>query len=247
MGIGNSKACRGGTADLGFITRYRYFRNGIGNLFPFTVFVQAGEGSLPVVVAAEGQGLIGFLPIRQQLHSHTLRPQPVLVVVVRPCLCHRNAGLLRRVSIGHIVAIHHGGITRNRIFGDGIEDFLTVCILRQAGKTPLPAILCGYGLRLLCQFLPVGIDPDGDRLRPLAVLIVVVIPRFGAGNRNGLRRMAVGDGEAPGRRVSDIGRITAYRRFFYGIIDLFTILKFIQIFKGTLPAIRFAQSQRLAC
>ena len=247
MGIGNSKACRGGPADLGFITRYRYFRNGIGNLFPFTVFVQAGEGSLPVVVAAEGQGLIGFLPIRQQLHSHTLRPQPVLVVVVRPCLCHRNAGLLQRVGIGNIVAVHHGSITFHRILRNGIENFLPIRVFRQIGKAPFPIIICGHRQRLIRQFRPIGIDPDGDRLRPLAVLIVVVVPCFEAGNSHGLRGIAVGDGEAPGSRVRDIGRIAAYRRFFYGIIYLFTILKFIQIFKGTFPAIRFAQSQRFAC
>ena len=247
VAVRNHEACGGISGDGSFIAFHLNFLDGVDNFLAVLEFIQSGKGIRPVVATAEGLGISDRLAICQQLYSNAFRLDAVLIVVVFPNLPDRDTGLARRVAVGDVEAIHLRGITRYGILGNGVDDFITIRILRQIGKTPLPAILCGYGLRLLCQFLPVGIDPDDDRLRPLAVLIVVVVPCFGAGNSHGLRGIAVGDGEAPGSRTADFSRIAAYRRFFYGIIDLFTILKFIQIFKGTFPAILFSQSQRLVC
>ena len=102
------------------------------------------------------------LTIRQQLHGNAFRTESILIVVVRPRLRHRNAGLLRRVGIGHIKIRIGWGITIHGVLGNGIGDFLSIRILRQAGKAPLPAIVCGHSYSLIFQLCSIGIEPDGD-------------------------------------------------------------------------------------
>ena len=246
MAVSNCETCGSVPVNYRVIAAYLHLLDGIDNFFPaIAVFVQIVKGSCPVIAAAECQCLLGFLAIRQQLHSNFRRPQAVLIARIVPCLCHGNAGLLRRVGVGHIEAVHRGGIAQYSILSNGIKNFFTIRVLRQAGKAPFPVILGGYGH--VIHLLAIGIETDGDGIGAFSVLIVFVIPCLGAGNRNGLRRITVGDGEAPGRRFGDIGCISVYRPLLYGVVNLLAIQKFIQIFKGTLPTIRFTQSQRLAC
>ena len=95
VAVGDDKSCGSVTSDHGIITVHLYLFDGIDDFLPVLVLVQTAKGSRPVVTAAECQGFLGFLPICQQLHGNAFRPDTILIVIIRPRLCHGNTGLLR--------------------------------------------------------------------------------------------------------------------------------------------------------
>ena len=163
MAVGDHKALGGITANHRVIAADLHLLDGIDNFFPaIAVFVQIVKGSCPVIAAAEGKGFLRVRTIRQQLHGNAFRLDAVLIVVVFPNLPDRDTGLLRRVGVGDIETVIGWRVAIHSILGNGIGDFLPVLVLRQAGKAPLPAIVCGHSYSLIFQLCSIGIEPDGD-------------------------------------------------------------------------------------
>ena len=86
-------------------------------------------------------------------------------------------------------------------FLDGVVDFNAVRILGQflEGIAPGVAIArdrvagCQF---LLCHRLTIGVEDDGDLIRPHAILIAVVVPDLGHRDIDSIGRIGVGDGKA---------------------------------------------------
>ena len=83
------------------------------------------------------------------------------------------------------ITSNHTVIAWYLVLRDGIDNILTVVILRKVRKRPFPAILSGNGGGIL-QFT-IGVQPDGDGIRALSFLIVCVVPDLAHGNVDGSR------------------------------------------------------------
>ena len=113
----------------------------------------------------------------------------------------------------------------------------------------MPVVRCRH--HLIRHFHAVGIEADGDALRPLAVLVVAVVPGLIAAHihHRCWRRcgfISVGDDKAVHRIASDGRRVTGNRHLFDGIGDFFIIQVILrQIRKCVLPAVAFIKRQCL--
>ena len=147
-------------------------------------------------IIRRGQGRFVLLhAIRQQVHRDARGPLAVLIVAVVPALGDGHAGLLRHVGVGDGEAACHAardlhGVTFHRFFGDGIDDFLPILILVQAGEGVCPIIRRRQGRIVL--LLAIRQQIHLDALGLLAVLVVVVLPYLGDGNID--RGQVVGEG-----------------------------------------------------
>ena len=85
------------------------------------------------------------------------------------------------MGIGDFKAIDGRSITIHSSFGHGVNQLSTILVLGQAGEfvLPLTCFVQGNGINNLaaCQ------QVDGDGSRALAVLVVVIVPNLGNGNR----------------------------------------------------------------
>ena len=247
MAVGNHKAGGSIAGNRSIITIYCHFLDSIGNFFSILIFVQAGKGTCPVVAVAENKVFPCILAVCQQLDSNAFRTDAVLIVVIHPCFCYLDTGLFRCVAIGNIEIRIGRRVAVYSILGDGIGDFLTVCILGKICKAPFPAIFSGYGQCFIFQLCSVCIEADGNGIRTFSVLVVGVIPRLGTGNLCGFWSVAVGNHKAGGSIAGNRSIITIYCHFLDSIGNFFSILIFVQAGKGTCPVVAVAENKVFPC
>ena len=220
------------------------FRNGVDNLRAGLVFVQTGEARLPLVVAVQHHGLAGVHVVRIQLDDHFLRTLAVLVVVVVPGLDHIYIHLAGGVAVLDVIAGHHSGVATHLFLGDGVDDLFAAGILVEVGEAPLPAIFRRHGLAV--NLLSVGQQIDGDILRALAILVVIVVPGLAARNFSDLlRHMGIGHNEAIFHGTGDVGIIVRNTQLCNRVCDRFAVFILGQIGEAALPVVLRVQRERL--
>ena len=103
------------------------------------------------------------------------------------------------MGVGDVVPAHGSAVARDGVLGDGVGNLGAVGIFGLAGEAPAPAIRSRD--RLAGHLGSVGLQTDGDAGGTFAVLVVRVIPGFGAGDVDSLGCVGVGEGEdvVPGR------------------------------------------------
>ena len=117
------------TINCRFIAINLCFADGVGNLLTIFVLRQIGETVLPVIFCGNCL-FINFLIILQEVYFNACGTLAVLVIIVVPGLLTINIGRFRRVGVGDVVIIVNGSfVTWHLIFGDGVDNWLTVFVL----------------------------------------------------------------------------------------------------------------------
>ena len=207
----------------GVAGRHGIFFHGILDLFALAELVKVLEGVGPAVSLIQFNRLAGSLVISQQVNGHARGALVVLVVGVFPDLGHLHFGLFDLVGVGDVVAFHLGGVDvlqfLGQIFLNAVGNFLTISMGRQVGEAVLPLGLGVHSLGFL--HLTVSQQVHGDGSRPLAVLVVRVVPGLGAGDASHTRIMSVGDGVAASSGAGDLRRLVArHSQLLDGVGDL---------------------------
>ncbi len=174
--------------DSGFIASNRVLGDGVNDFLAVAVLVQVFKGPCPAVSSGDNLG-IDFLAVSQQMNRNAVGTDAVLVVSVIPGLGTGNRHLLRNVGVGHVGAVHSGSIAGNRLLRDSILDLYTLVSVLVRSELPCPVIT---GNRLGINLLSISQQVDGDALRTLAILVIVVIPSLGTGDGDLRRVMGVG-------------------------------------------------------
>ena len=218
------------------VVRHFCFFHGILDLSTLAELVKVLEGVGPVVVGVQFNRLVGSLAISQQVDGHARGALVVLVALVVPDLGHRHFGLFDLVGVGDVVAVHGGGVDIHQIlaqhFLNAVGNFLTISMGRQVGEAVLPLGLGVHSLGFL--HLTVSQQVHGDGSRPLAVLVVRVVPDLGTGDAGHARSMGVGDGVAGSSVAGDGGLIAGHLQLFNCILNLNALFILGQV--GELPA-----------
>ena len=134
------------------------------------------------------------------------------------------------MGVGYIVAIYLGFVIGHCVFSDGVLNLSAVFILIQIGETPLPVIICGDGLGIFLGIADHQIDGDG--LGTLAVLIIVVIPDLGTGDRNTLGSILIGNRQS----IVGSGIVTGVC-FLNRIFDFLSVCVLSKALEGVFPTI----------
>ena len=227
----------------GVAGRHGRFFHGILDLSTLAELVKVLEGVGPVVGFAQFNRLVGSLAISQQVDGHALGALVVLVVSVFPNLGHRHFGLFDLVGVGDVVAVLGGGIAGRvvrrilpyQLFLNAVGDFCTIGVSGQAGEAVLP--VGGSVHNSGINFLAVRQQVHGDSSRPLAVLVVRVVPGLGAGDAGHARRVGVGDGVAGSSGAGDGGLIAGHLQLFNGILNLNALFILGQVGELPVPAV----------
>ena len=153
---------------------YRIF-NVLASLFR----IQFRKRTRPAVSFVQNKTLSGILSVRQKMNGNAVRPLAVLIVAVVPGLGDRKTGLVRHIAVcdgksGCGVTVDLCRVPLDRVFRNRIDNFLSIRILGKIVKAPCPAV-CGSNL-LTRYLFAVRLKADGDAVRPLAVLVILIIP-----------------------------------------------------------------------
>ena len=192
MRIGHIKAI-----DRGFITRYRFFFDGIRDLLTVRVFSQVCK--CPAIIGAD-RLTCSFLAVCFQNDGDLRRSDSVLVVGIRPGLRSGNSYGFRDMRIDHAIAISTvcGVIPFDRFFFDFVHDRLLRPDLIKIIKGPGP-ISAAIGRHGLCILQSPGtgrfihfIQLNSDACGALAILVIIIVPCLGTGNAGLFDRMRVG-------------------------------------------------------
>ena len=158
-----------------FVTFYWIFSNRISDLASFLILVQVLKLPAPAICCRHGLALY-LCSIRKEVDRDARRTFSVLVLAVIPGLASAHLGLLRRMDVLHVVAVHLAGVSCDIFLGDRIDDLLAILILIQIREVPAPVICCCHDFAVcLCSVFQ-EIDRDADRA--FAVLVIVVRPRL---------------------------------------------------------------------
>ena len=87
------------------VAAYSFFLYRVGNLFSIRVLVKPFKRCRPVVGFIQLHRLSGLTAVSLQLHSHFVRPDPVLVIAVIPGFLHRYICHLLKVNFQNGTAI----------------------------------------------------------------------------------------------------------------------------------------------
>ena len=240
VGVGHDIAGSSVASHSHFVaSRHGRFFHGILDLSTLAELVKVLEGVGPVVVGVQFNRLVGSLAISQQVDGHARGTLVVLVVGVVPDLGHLHFGLFDLVGVLDVVAVHGGGVDIHQIlaqhFLNAVGNFLTISMGRQVGEAVLPLGLGVHSLGFL--HLTVSQQVHGDGSRPLAVLVVRVVPGLGAGDAGHARSMGVGDGVASLRVAGDLRLVARHSQLLDGVSDLLATRVLGQIFELPVPAV----------
>ena len=229
---------------VGGVVSHSVLGNGVGDRLASSVLVKVRPLPSPAFVSGHS---LGFLhgAVSQQVDGDALRTEASHVVEVVPVLLASHGDLLNGVRVGHVVAIHRGGVVRHSILGDGVDDLLAALaildlVLGQVLPLPSPAVVSGHGLGFLHG--AVSQQVDGDFGGALAILVVVVVPGLGAAHADLLRRVSVGDVVAIHLRSVGLGGILIHN-FLHGIDDRLAALAVLvdlelrQVVEAVLPLV----------
>ncbi len=241
VGIGNQITLCRIPGDFGRIAIRCCFLDGIDILYASCVLIQLGKGIFPAVLIAERDRLPGGGSVLQQRHIYGIRTDPVLIVFIVPGFHNGQAGLTGCVGIGHIISVIGRSVLLHRILSDRVTDCGAVIIFREAGKVPCPVILSGHGQGL--HHIAVGVEPDCDALRSLAVLVIRIVPGLAASDIDGRRRMRIGDLEPFCRAAGNLGRVAVRLVLSDRILVQCTVGILIQPGKGPFPVVFFTEGQ----
>ena len=223
----------------GVASRHGRFCHGILDLNALAVLVKVLEGVGPFVVGVQFNRLAGSLAISQQVDGHARGALVVLVVSVVPDLGHLHFGLFDLVGVGDVVAVHLGGVDIHQLlvqhFLNAVGDLCTLGVSGQVGEAVLPAVGSGHGGRV--DLLAVSQQVHGDGSRPLAILVVLVVPGLGAGNAGHARSMGVGDGVAVSSGAGDLRIVARHSQLLDGVGDLLAALILGQLGELPVPAV----------
>ena len=160
------------------------------------ILIHGKIGEAPLPAKGRGYGLAGhLLAIGKEANGDACRPDAVLVVRVAPGLAAFHVHRSGHMRVRHVVAGDVRGIAFHRVLGDGVDDLnaavsvLVDLVLRQFAEVPRPAIVLGHGRA--GDLFAVGKQMDGDTLRTLPVLVVVIRPGLAAADGHQLRCMGV--------------------------------------------------------
>ena len=229
--------------------RQIFFSPGIGDQLSVGILRQVFDGSGPVVRRVQCH----FRTVAQ-LNSQALRTDTVLVILIVPDLLHarfglrRSMGVLNRVREGSFsVSCDRGGITINRVFGNGIFDVVAVGLRIEFRPAVSPAVALVQFNRLF--FYTVSHQPHGNAGGTDAILVIRVLPDLLHGNfgifRNMLVRNVILEITVLALVDGDFGVIVFHRIFFNGVLNILAFFLFGQVLPGISPLIGFVQSDAL--
>ena len=231
------------------------FNYGILDFLSLLIFIQILEGSLPAIAFIQLQDFSCYCAsICIQLDFYFSHSFSVLVVAVVPALAYRNVYLIWRIFVRYYITVF--GISAYACcitvhicgFNYGILDLLSLLIFIQILEGSLPAIAFIQLQDFSCYCASICIQLDFYFSHSFSVLVVAVVPALAYRNVYLIWRIFV-------RYYITVFGISAYAccitvhicGFNYGILDLLSLLIFIQILEGSLPAIAFIQLQDFSC
>ena len=255
VGVGQGEAGGSVTGDGHRVASRRvHFPHGVDHSDAIGILIHIIKAAAPTVGCAQNQGLAGGRAVGKQFHGDRTGADAILVVVVIPILLDGNADLLNLVGVNDLIdagqfvrliadfiAVHL------RQFHHGVRDLHAIGISIQVGEAELPAI-ARTQITLLAGRLVVGIQLHFHTDRTQAVLVVIVYPHLLHGDRSLFRCIGVGDDHmiVIGGIPHVFGSVAGNLFFVDRIVDLGSIVVFIQIAPLAAPAIGCGQSQGLA-
>ena len=215
----------------------QFFTYAVDDLHAALVYRQVVPGMAPAIIHTNRYRRfeVGRRAIHRLAQDHVrfnAAALAVLILRVVPHLRDRYTGLFRRVAVRHVHALHNGGVAGHGFFLNSVLDLSTSLVLGQFFENPAPVICGGYRDRATDP-LAVGQQTDADRIRPLAVLIVLIFPCLGTADINSFGRVAVRHLEAV-----HAGLIVGHNIFRDGVFDFLTVFELGQVFKFPDPFVR---------
>ena len=183
VGVGHVVA-----GHLGSVSGHFILGDGVNDLLAFLVLIKVVECPLPAVSSRHRLGF-KHIAVSQQVDGDALGTLAVLVVIVVPGLGAFHLHLAGRIEVFNVIARHRGAVAGNGFFGNGVGDLLAGAVLGQASEAPGPLIRGGHILGI--HLSAVSQQVDGDALRTLAVLVVIITPGLRAADHNGLRLVGI--------------------------------------------------------
>ena len=199
------------------------FLHTVLDLLAVFVHRQAGPFVSPAVRGANSDCCTFSNTVLVQLHGRVdILTAVILVVAVIPDLIDFNPGIFRRIAVcqrGDLTV--HTGVSQlvafrqaRFIFGPGVFNLNTSSVLRQILNRCCPAVrLVQRDTLSIAQY-------NSQALRPLAILVVFVVPDLHDGRFGLFRCMAVGPAAFVALGIRCIRRITVNRVFGEGVLNL---------------------------
>ena len=225
VGDGRDRTIDGGIRQC-ITCRQSAFRPDVCNFLTVRVLRQTGDCGSPAVRLIERK----FRSVGQ-CHGQAFRTYAVLVIRVIPDLHDRRFRFLRRMAVrkrshgicctctGQFIALHFA-------FCPGVYNFFTRRVLRQIFNHCSPAV------RFIERYIRSVGQCHGQACRPLAVLVIRVIPDLFDSRRSEFRRVCIRYSEAVDR-----GHVTADLIFRDGVADFCTVVAvFRQTAEGHAPS-----------
>ena len=235
--------------NTGCIVCHRILCHGVNNFYSVLFLLQAGEGITPAVAFIQFGCFAGVHAVSQQLDDHFIRPVAILVFIVFPDLVYLNLGLFSFVIVCNMVL--ESAVIRF-VFGDGrcvlidrvflycITDVASVFFLRKIGPGISPAV---FFIQFdVCNLRAVFQQVNRNFFRLVAILVVGIIPDLQHLDLSLCRSMAVCQRSECALFSVVRNGVSAGYVFTPGIVDFLAVIVFPQVFHGSGPTVRLAQS-----